>query len=102
MTVATETVVRRCSKKFRKIHRKTPVPDLFFNKAAGLLRTPFFIEHLSCFCCKTYLLHTLLRFSSGKTLKNFINFLQTMLKDFQVKTISKDVAAPANLLKKRL
>ena len=25
-----------------------------------------------------------------------------MLKDFQVKTISKDVAAPENLLKKRL
>ena len=29
---------------FRKIHRKTPVPDLFFNKVAGL--KPFLTEHL--------------------------------------------------------
>ena len=26
---------KRCSKKFRKIHRKTPVPVSFFNKVAG-------------------------------------------------------------------
>ena len=25
-----------CSWKFHKIHRKTPVPEAFFNKAAGL------------------------------------------------------------------
>ena len=25
-----------CSWKFRKIHRKTPVPEAFFNKVAGL------------------------------------------------------------------
>ena len=28
--------VKRCSQKFCKIHRKTPVPGLFFNKVAGL------------------------------------------------------------------
>ena len=27
---------KSCFKKFRKIHRKTPVPDLFSNKVAGL------------------------------------------------------------------
>ena len=27
---------KRCSWKFHKIHRKTPVPGLFFNKVAGL------------------------------------------------------------------
>ena len=39
--------------------------ESLFNKAAGLQD-----------CCKTYLLHPLLRFyfSLGKTLKNFINF----------------------------
>ena len=34
---------RRCSEKFCKIHGKTPVPEPFLNKVAGLrlLRTPF-------------------------------------------------------------
>ena len=27
---------KMCSWKFHKIHRKTPVPETFFNKAAGL------------------------------------------------------------------
>ena len=27
---------KMCSWKFRKIHRKTPVPEAFFNKVAGL------------------------------------------------------------------
>ena len=27
---------KRCSQKFHKTHRKTPAPDLFFNKVAGL------------------------------------------------------------------
>ena len=27
---------KRCSSKFRRIHRKTPVPENFFNKVAGL------------------------------------------------------------------
>ena len=27
---------KRCSSKFHKVHRKAPVPGLFFNKAAGL------------------------------------------------------------------
>ena len=60
-------VLKRCSRKFRKIHRKTPVLGLFINKFAGLrlatlfkkrllrwsfpvnfskfLITPFFTEH---------------------------------------------------------
>ena len=59
---------KQCSWKFRKIHRKTPVPESLFNKVVGLkpatllkkslwhrcfsvnfakfLRTPFFTEHL--------------------------------------------------------
>ena len=28
------------------MHRKTPVPEVFFSKAPKFLRTPFFIEHL--------------------------------------------------------
>ena len=28
---------KRCSKKYQKIHRKTPVPNLYFNKVAGLM-----------------------------------------------------------------
>ena len=28
--------VKRCSEKFHKIHRKTPVPESLFNKAADL------------------------------------------------------------------
>ena len=28
-------LLKRCSKKFRKIHRKTPVPEPLFNKASG-------------------------------------------------------------------
>ena len=27
---------KRCSKKFHKIHKKTPVPESLFNKVAGL------------------------------------------------------------------
>ena len=60
--------VKRCSQKFRKIHKKTTVPESLFNKVADprpatllkkrlwhrcfpmnfvkFLRTPFFIEHL--------------------------------------------------------
>ena len=30
---------KMCSWKFHKIHRKTPVPETFFNKAAGLRAT---------------------------------------------------------------
>ena len=72
-TVISEAVAQRCSVKkvflkFRKIHRKTPVPEPLFNKVAGLrpatllkkrlwhrcfpvnfakfLRTPFLTEHL--------------------------------------------------------
>ena len=58
---------KKCSEKFRKFYRKTPVPESFFNKVVGLkpatllkkrlwhrcfpvnfvkfLRTPFFTEH---------------------------------------------------------
>ena len=43
---------------------KTPVLESLFNKVVDLQN-----------CCKTYLLHAFLRFSVGKTLKNFINFL---------------------------
>ena len=39
--VATRGVLlKRCSYKFRKIHRKTPVPEPPFNKVAGLRRFP--------------------------------------------------------------
>ena len=31
-----EAAVRRCSTKFRKIYRKTPVLESVFNKVAGL------------------------------------------------------------------
>ena len=39
----------RCSWKFCKFHRKTPVLESVFNKVAGLTfwRTPFFAEHLA-------------------------------------------------------
>ena len=65
-TTSIVAVTRRCSEKFRKIHRKTPVSESFFNKVQGLtpsnfikkrpqhryfpvnfvkfLRTPFFAE----------------------------------------------------------
>ena len=37
----------RCSSKFRKFHRKTPVLESLFNKVAGRpRRTPFFTEYL--------------------------------------------------------
>ena len=35
---------KRCTKKFRKIHRKTYVPDLFFNKVAGLRHRCFLVN----------------------------------------------------------
>ena len=63
--------------------------EVLFNKTAGLLH-----------CCKTYILHAILRFSLGKALKNFINFLSTMFKDFQVKTKSKDVSGACKFIKK--
>ena len=34
--VAQRCSLKRCSKKFRKIHRKTPVQEPLFNKVAGL------------------------------------------------------------------
>ena len=48
-----EAVVRRCSWKFHKIHRKTPVPSLFFNKAAALrpaslLKNETLVQVFSC------------------------------------------------------
>ena len=56
----TEAVVRinsikRCSSKFRQIHRKTPVPERFFNKVAAKISpnsqedtcaTEFFLKKL--------------------------------------------------------
>ena len=56
---------KKLFQKFWNINRKTLMLEALFNKVAGLKN-----------CCKTYLLHALLRFSLGKTLKNyFINFL---------------------------
>ena len=49
---------QRCSYKLHKIHRKTPLPESFFNKTAGLrpatLLLFFFIlaEVLSCEFCE--------------------------------------------------
>ena len=45
---------KRCSLKFRKIHRKTPVPESLFNKVAKFLRTPF-LQNTSARCFWFYL-----------------------------------------------
>ena len=54
--------------------------ESLFNKVAGLQD-----------CCKTYLLHALVRFyfSLGKTLKNFINFFinYVLLKNVKCKVM---------------
>ena len=47
---------------FWNIYMKTPVLESLFNKVAGFQD-----------CCKTYLLLALLKFSLGKTLKNYTN-----------------------------
>ena len=49
--VAQRCSVKRCSQKFRKIHRKTPVPKRLWHRCFSVnfpkfLRTPFIIEHL--------------------------------------------------------
>ena len=62
-------VQKKMSLKLWEYSQETSVFKSIFNKVAGLQD-----------CCKTYLFHTQLRFyfSSGKTLKTFINFLLTM------------------------
>ena len=41
-----EAVVKRCSQKSRKIHRKTLVPESVFYKVAGLMPTTLFKKRL--------------------------------------------------------
>ena len=59
---------KRCSYKFRKIHRKTPVPESLFNKVADLrpetlLKKETLAQLFSCEFCKisnnTYCYRTL-------------------------------------------
>ena len=37
---------KMCSWKFHKVHRKTPVPEAFFNKVAGLRPTTLLKKRL--------------------------------------------------------
>ena len=57
---AREAAVRRCSSKFHKIHRKTPVLESLFNKVVGLKACNFIKNRLQhgCFVKFANLLRT--------------------------------------------
>ena len=83
---------KRCSQKFRKIHKKTPLPESLFNKVSGLrpatvlkkrlwhrcfpvnfakfLKTPFFTEQFSLQNSSGLLLLSLRSFQDFKWLKS--------------------------------